>query len=164
MLNRIGPCWTLCVFIRPTTTRVILFCTPPFSSGIESTRVTCVSLRGPSCQGNCSRPIARTWSLSARLGYLMALFSSGWITFGSANFCSCSKSIQRQTQACSTSTVPMFQCWKSTRAIENQVIFSIFCIFCIFCIFLFIYPPQPGSLSVNLQSSTNAVNKHKFCM
>ena len=88
----------------------------------------------------------------------MALFSSGWITFGSANFCSCSKSIQRQTQACSTSTVPMFQCWKSTRAIENQVIFNIF------CIFLFIYPPQPGSLSVNLQLSTNAVSKHKFCM
>ena len=91
----------------------------------------------------------------------MALFSSGWITFGSANFCSCSKSIQRQTLACSTSTVPMFQCWKSTRAIENQVIFNIFCIF---CIFLFIVPPQPGSLSVNLQLSTNAVNKHKFCM
>ncbi len=90
----------------------------------------------------------------------MALFSSGWITFGSANFCSCSKSMQRQTQACSTSTVPMFQCWKSTRAIENQVIFNIFCIF---CIFLFIFPPQPGLLIVNLQLSTNAVNKHKFC-
>ena len=70
----------------------------------------------------------------------MALFNSGWITFGSANFCSCSKSIQRQTQACSTSTVPMFQCWKSTRAIENQVIFNIFCIFCIlFCIFYAYY-------------------------
>ncbi len=132
MLSRIGPCWTFCVFICPTTTRVILFCTPPFSSGIHSTRITCVSHRDPLCRGNCSRLIARTSSLSALLGYLMALFSSGWITYGSANFCSCSKSIQRQTPAWSTTSVPMFQCWKSTSAHENKVIFCIFCIFCIF--------------------------------
>ncbi len=44
--------------------------------------------------GNCSRPIARTCCLSARLGYLMGRFSPGWITYGSANFCSCSKCIQ----------------------------------------------------------------------
>ncbi len=36
-----------------------------------------------------------------RLGSLMVLFSSGWITSGSANFSSSSKSIQRQTLACS---------------------------------------------------------------
>ncbi len=60
MLNRIGPCWTLYVFISPTTTRVIWFCTPPFSSGIRSTRVTYVSHSGPLCRGNCSRLIART--------------------------------------------------------------------------------------------------------
>ncbi len=118
MLNRIGPCWTLYVFISPTTTRVILSCTPPSSSGIHSTRVTCVSHRGCLCRGNYSRPITSTWCLSARLGYLMGRFSSGWITYGSANFCSCSKSIQRQTPACSTTSAPMFQCWKSTRAHE----------------------------------------------
>jgi hypothetical protein len=50
----------------------------------------------PFVRGNRSRPIARTWCLSARLGYLMGRFSSGWITYGSANFCSCSTSIQRQ--------------------------------------------------------------------
>ena len=124
MLNRITPCWKLCVYIRPTTTGVILSFTPPSSSGIQSTRVTCVSHRGRLCRRNCSRPIARTWCLSARLGYLMALFSSGWITFGSANFCSSSKSIQGQTLACSSATVPMFQCWKNTTAIENQVILT----------------------------------------
>jgi hypothetical protein len=124
MLNRIGPCWTLCVFISPTTTAVILSCTPPSSSGIHSTKVSCVSHRGRLCRGNCSRPIARTWCLSASLGYLMALFSLGWITYGSANFCTCSKSIQRQTLACSTTSAPKFQCWKSTRAHENQVILT----------------------------------------
>ncbi len=107
-------------------------------------------------RGNCSRPIARTWCLSARPGYLMALSSSGSITYGSANFCSCWKSIQRQTLACSTTSASMFQCWNSTRAHGNQVIF------CIFCIFWFVYRPQPGWISVNLQSSTKAVNKHKF--
>ena len=125
MLNRIGPCRTLCVFIGPTPTRVILFCIPPFSSGIHSTRVTCVSHSGPLCRGNCSTPIARTWSLSASLGYLMALFSSEWITFGSANFCSCSKSIQRQTQACSTMSVPMFLCWRVHWAKEIRHILHI---------------------------------------
>jgi hypothetical protein len=53
-------------------------------------------------------------------------------TYGSANFCSCSKSIQRQTLGFSTTSAPMFQCWKNKRAHENQVIFCIFCIFCIF--------------------------------
>jgi hypothetical protein len=132
MLNRIGPCWTLYEFISPTTTRVILSCTPPSSSGIHSTRVTCVSHSGHLCRGNCSRPIARTWCLSARLGYLMGRFSSGWISpirYGSANFCSCSKSIHRQTLACSTTSAPKFQCWKSTRAHENQVILCIFAYF-----------------------------------
>ena len=92
----------------------------------------CVSHRVHLCRGNCSRPIARTWCLSARLGYLMALFNSGWITSGSANFCSCSKSIQRQTLACSTTSVPTFLCWKSIRTHGNQVIFCIFYILCIF--------------------------------
>ncbi len=39
-----------------------------------------------------------------------------------------------------------------------------FCTFCIFCIFRFVYRPQPGWISVILQSSTNAVNKQKSCM
>jgi hypothetical protein len=69
---------------------------------------------------------------SARQGYLKGLFSLGWITSGSANFCSCSKFIQGQTQACSTVSVPMFLCWKSTQALGNQVIFCILCILCIF--------------------------------
>ena len=81
---------------------------------------------------NCSRPIARTGCLSAHLGYLMALFSSGWITSGSANFYFCSKSIPRQTLACSTASAPMFLCWKSTRARENKVILCLFYIFFIF--------------------------------
>ncbi len=92
----------------------------------------CVSHRSHLCPRNCGSRIARIWCLSVHQEYLKARFSSGWITSGSANFCCCSKSIQRQTQACSTLTVPMFQCWKSTLAHENQVIFCIFDIFCIF--------------------------------
>ena len=41
-------------------------------------------------------------------------------------------SIQGQTLACSTWTVPMFLCWKSTGVRGNQVILCIFCIFFIF--------------------------------
>ena len=160
-MNRTGLCWTLCVFIGPTTPLVTLSCTPPSWSGIHNTLGKCVSHRVLLCRGNCSSPIARTWCLSARLGYLMALFSSEWITSGSANFCSCSKSIQRQTLACSTTSVPTSLCWKSTRAHGNQVIL---CIFYILCIFWFVYRPQPGWISVNLQSSTNAANKHKSSM
>ncbi len=59
--------------------------TPPSSSVMQSTRVTCVSHRGHLCRGNCSRPIARTWCLSDRPGYLMAVSSSAWITYSSAN-------------------------------------------------------------------------------
>ncbi len=138
MLNRIGPCWTLCVFISPTTTGVILSCTPPSSSGIHSTRVTRVSHHGRLCRGNRSRPIARTWCLSARLGYLMGRFSSGWKTYGSANFCSCSKSIQRQTLACSTTSAPMFQYFFAYYFAYfpycftySSILFDIFNIFCI---------------------------------
>ena len=47
------------------------------------TKIIYVSPRGHSCRGNCSGPIARTMCLFARLGSLIALFSSGWITFGS---------------------------------------------------------------------------------
>ena len=65
-------------------------------------------------------------------GILTGLFSWGWITSGSANFCSYSKFIQGQTHACSTVSVRMFLCWKSTLGLGNQVIFCIFCIFCIF--------------------------------
>jgi hypothetical protein len=53
------------------------------------------------------------WSFSAQDGIR-------WITFSSADFCSCSKSIQRQTLECSTSTAAMFQCWKSTRPIKTR--------------------------------------------
>jgi hypothetical protein len=130
------------------TTRVILFCTPPFSLGIHSTRVTCVSHCCPLCRGNCSRPIARTWSLSARLGCLMALFSSGWITYGSANFCSCSKSIQRQTLACSTTSVPIFQCWKKQGPTKTRSYFP-FAYFVYFDYFdLFIDHSLAGSVSI----------------
>jgi hypothetical protein len=64
-------------------------------------RVICVFPRGHLCRGNCSGPIARTMCLSTRLGSLVALFSSRWITFGFANFSSYSKSITRRTLACS---------------------------------------------------------------
>ncbi len=140
MLNKIGLCWTLCIFISPTTTGVILSCTPPSSSGIHSTRVTCVShpSRGCLCRGNRSRPIARTWCLSARLGYLMGRLSSGWwIPYGSANICPCSKSIQRQTLACSTTSAPMFQYFFASYFAYFaycfaycSILFDIFSIFC----------------------------------
>ena len=129
MLNRIGPCCTLYVFISPTTTRVILSCTPPPSSGIHSTRVTCVSHRGRLCRGKLQQTNHQDMVFIHRLGYLMALFSSGWITYGSANFCSGSKSIQRQTLACSTTSVPMFQYWKSTRAHKTRSYFAYFVLF-----------------------------------
>ena len=162
MLFRIGLYWTLCVFIPPTTTGVTLFSTPPFWWIIRNTRVKCVSHHCLSCPRNWRGQIGRTWCLSARQGYLKGLFSWGWITSGSANFCSCSKFIQGQTQACSTVSVPMFLCWKSTRALGNQVIF---CIFNILCIFWIVCVPQPGLPvdSVNLQWSTSAVSKHKSC-
>ena len=141
--------WKPCDFIGPTKTRVTLFCTRHSLSGTHNTRVICASRHGHLCQRNCKRPIAKTWCLSARLGSLTVHFSSGWITSGSANSCSCSKSIQWQTQACSTKIAPMFLCWKSTMATGNQVTF---CIFCILNIFWFIIcRPQPGWISVNLQ-------------
>ena len=86
--------WKPCDFIGPTTTRVTLFCTRHSLSGTHNTRVICASSHGHLCQRNCKRPTAKTWYLSARLGSLTVLFSSGWITSGSANFCSCSKSIR----------------------------------------------------------------------
>jgi hypothetical protein len=106
--------------ISPTTTWVILSCTPPSSSGIHSTRVTCVSQRGLLCRGNCSKPIARTWCLSARLGYLMALFSSGWITYGSATFCSCSIHTKTDTG------MQYHECAYVSVLEEYKVIFCIF--------------------------------------
>ena len=109
-------------------------CTRHSLSGTHNTRVICASRHGHLCQRNCKRPIAKTWCLSARLGSLTVHFSSGWITSGSANSCSCSKSIRWQTQACSTMIAPMFLCWKSTMATGNHVIFCIYCIFYIFCI------------------------------
>ena len=82
---------------------------------------------------------------------------------GSANFYCYSNSIQKQTLACSTFSVPIYLFWKSTRARGNQVIF---CIFCIFCIFLRKSTSAwvDQCFSVNLQSSTSPVNKHKSCM
>jgi hypothetical protein len=150
MLNRIGPCWTLCVFISPTTTGVILSCMLPSSSGIHSTRVTCVSHRGRLCRGNCSRSIARTWCLSARLGYLMRRFSSGWITYGSANFCSCSKSIQRQTLACSTTRLARVRlCFSAGRVQGPTKIRSYFAYFAYFAYSnLFIDLSLAGSVSI----------------
>ena len=65
MLNRARLCWTLCVFIGPTTTRVTLCCIPPSWSDIHNTRVICVSHRCHLCLRNCSRPIARIWCLCA---------------------------------------------------------------------------------------------------
>jgi hypothetical protein len=105
-----------------------LFSTPPSWWVIRNTRVKCVSLHCLLCPRNWRGRIGRTWCLSARQGYLKGLFSWGWITSGSANFCSCLKFIQGQTQACSTVSVPMFLCWKSTLALGNQVIFCILCI------------------------------------
>ena len=58
----------------------------------------------------------------------------GWETSGSARFCSCSKSVQWRTMGCSSMSVPMFLCWRSTMGQEKLVIFCIFCIFCILCI------------------------------
>ena len=161
MLFRIMLYWALCVFIPPTTTGVTLFSTPPSWWVIRNTRVKCVSLQFLLCPRNWRGRIGRTWCLSARQGYLKGLFSWGWITSGSANFCSCLKFIQGQTQACSTVSVPMFLCWKSTLALENQVIL---CIFCILSIFWIVCEPQRGLDSVNLQWSTSAVSKHKSCM
>ena len=72
----------------------------------------------------------------ALLGSLMALFSSGWITSGSANFSSYSKSIQRQTLACSITNAPSSLYWRSIRAHGKQVILCSFYICCFCDIFL----------------------------
>ncbi len=108
---------------------------------MQSTRVTCVSHRGHLCRENCSRPIARTRCLSSRPGYLMALSSSGWITYGSANFCSWQ---DRNWHA--VPRVPMFRCWKSTRAHGNQVMYVYYAYFAYFD--LFIHLSLAGSVSI----------------
>ncbi len=115
-------------------TRVTLFSTPPSWWIIRNTQVKCVSHDCLSCPRNWRGGIGRTWCLSSHKGYLKALFSWGWIKSGSADCCPCSKFMQGQTQACSTVSVPMFLCWKSTLALRNQVIFCILCILCIFWI------------------------------
>ena len=95
-------------------------------------KATCVSTRARLCPKNWRNPIARTTCLSAHQGYPKGLFSSEWTISGSANFYCFLNSIQGQTLACSTWTVPMFLCWKSTGVRGNQVILCIFCIFFIF--------------------------------
>jgi hypothetical protein len=134
MLNRIGPCWTVdCDSLRIHQSNnnqghIVLYSTLLIGHTQHKghTRLSSWPFVPRKLQQTNRQDME-----SIRLGYLMALFSSGWITYGSARFCSCSKSLQRQTLACSTTSVSMFQCWKSTRAHENQVIFCIFCIFCI---------------------------------
>ena len=78
------------------------------------------------------RTNSRTWCLSDPLATLQACFSWGWIISGSASCCCCLKSVQWPTLGCRSTSVLLFQCWRSTKDHGNQVIFCIFCIFCIF--------------------------------
>ncbi len=82
-----------------------------------------------------SSSLIKIWCLSHLLEFLMAPFSSGWITSGSSSVSCCywSKVIQRPTQWCSSTSVLLFLCWRSTKAQVRKVIFCIFCIFCILC-------------------------------
>ncbi len=90
-------------------------------------------------------------------------FSSGWITSGSANFCCCSISIQRQMLACSTADEPIFLCCQSSLAHGNKAFLHIHYILHILHI-LNDFQPQPGSTSVSPRSYTSAVNELKSCM
>ena len=166
MWIRTGHCWTLCVFNSPTTTRVTLSFTPPYSLVILNMRVTCEYRHCHLCQSKCIGPIAKTWCLSDPLASLKARFSWGWITSGSASCCYCLKSVQWPTQGCMSTSVLLFLCWRSTKDHGNQVIFRIFSIFCIFCILYMIMSSsiQNGWIGVNPPSSTSAVNNLKSCM
>jgi hypothetical protein len=169
-------CLTHCVCKNSTPRGGTLAFIQPSWLGMQNILVRCTFLVGRWHERYCSRLTAKTDCSSARLKFPKALFSSELIISGSVNCFCCSRLKPRPMQGWKSTRVPLFLCWRSTKATDVQVckfcilcilwIHIIFCIFCIFGILCILWSDclQDGWMPASQPSSTSAVKQLKSCM